>query len=121
MPEGYDTVVGEHGQKLSGGQRQRIAIARAILKNAPVFIFDEATSSLDSEAEQHIQHSLAHLMHGKTTFIISHRLSTILHAHRIVVLAAGAIVEIGTHDELLAHGGEYAKLYSVYLQDDIGA
>jgi len=119
MPAGYDTVVGKHGQKLSGGQRQRIAIARAILKNAPLFIFDEATSSLDSEAEQHIQYSLAQLMHGKTTFIISHRLSTILRAHRIVVLAAGAIVETGTHDELLARGGEYAKLYSVYLQDDI--
>jgi len=119
MPAGYDTVVGQHGQKLSGGQRQRIAIARAILKNAPLFIFDEATSSLDSEAEQHIQYSLAQLMHGKTTFIISHRLSTILRAHRIVVLAAGAIVETGTHDELLARGGEYAKLYSVYLQDDI--
>lgn len=121
LPEGYDTVVGEHGQKLSGGQRQRIAIARAILKNAPVLILDEATSSLDSQLEQEIQHSLEGLIRGRTTFIISHRLSTIRNAHRIIVLAAGRIVETGTHDELLARGGEYTKLYSVYLQEDTTA
>ncbi|MCX8042861.1 MAG: ABC transporter transmembrane domain-containing protein [Desulfobacterota bacterium] len=118
LPEGYNTVVGEHGQTLSGGQRQRIAIARALLKNAPILILDEATSSLDSHSEQLIQNALAQLIRGKTTFIISHRLSTVRSAHRIVVLAGGRIVEIGTHDELLAHGGEYTKLYSIYLQDD---
>lgn len=120
LPDGYRTVLGEHGQKLSGGQRQRIAIARAILKNAPILILDEATSSLDSQAEQQIQTSLAGLVQGKTTFIISHRLSTIRNAHRIVVLAAGRIVECGSHEELLKLGGEYAKLYSIYLQDDTG-
>lgn len=118
LPEGYDTLIGEHGQKLSGGQRQRIAIARAILKNAPVLILDEATSSLDSQLEEEIQRSLEKLIRSRTTFIISHRLSTIRNADRIIVLAAGRIVEEGAHDDLLARGGEYTKLYSVYLQDD---
>jgi len=118
LPQGYDTIVGEHGQTLSGGQRQRIAIARAILKNAPILILDEATSSLDSHAEQEIQQALAGLIRGKTTFVISHRLSTIRNAQRIAVLAAGAILAVGTHDQLLESCGEYAKLYAAYLQDD---
>ncbi|MEI6124923.1 MAG: ABC transporter ATP-binding protein [Pseudomonadota bacterium] len=118
MPHGYDTVIGEHGQKLSGGQRQRLAIARAILKNAPVLILDEATSSLDSQLEEDIQRSLEGLIKSRTTFIISHRLSTIRNADRIIVLATGRIVEEGSHEELLRQGGEYTKLYSVYLQDD---
>ena len=117
IPEGYDAVVGERGMKLSGGQRQRLAIARAVLKNAPVLILDEATASLDSQLEEDIQRSLEALIKSRTTFIISHRLSTIRNADRIVVLAAGRIVEEGRHDELLARGGEYTKLYSVYLQD----
>jgi ATP-binding cassette, subfamily B, bacterial MsbA len=118
IPEGYEGIIGERGQKLSGGQRQRIAIARAILKNAPILILDEATSSLDSQIEEEIQHSLETLIKTRTTFIISHRLSTIRNADRIIVLAAGRIVEEGSHDELLQRGGEYTKLYSVYLQDN---
>ena len=118
IPEGYDAVIGERGQKISGGQRQRIAIARAILKNAPILILDEATSSLDSQIEEEIQHSLETLIKTRTTFIISHRLSTIRNADRIIVLAAGRIVEEGSHDDLLQRGGEYTKLYSVYLQDN---
>jgi len=117
LPERYDTVIGEHGVKLSGGQRQRIAIARAILKNAPVLILDEATASLDSQLEEKIQHSIQGLIKNRTTFIISHRLSTIKNAHRIIVLAQGRIVEQGTHDELFQRGGEYTKLYSIYLQE----
>ena len=95
IPEGYDAVIGERGMKLSGGQRQRMAIARAILKNAPILILDEATSSLDSQLEEEIQHSLEMLIKTRTTFIISHRLSTIRNADRIIVLAAGRIVEEG--------------------------
>ncbi len=118
IPEGYDAIVGERGMKLSGGQRQRLAIARAILKNAPILILDEATSALDSQLEEDIQHSLEMLIKSRTTFIISHRLSTIRNAGRIIVLASGRIVEEGNHDDLLARGGEYTKLYSVYLQDN---
>jgi subfamily B ATP-binding cassette protein MsbA len=118
IPEGYDAVIGERGMKLSGGQRQRLAIARAILKNAPILVLDEATSSLDSQLEKEIQHSLELLIKSRTTFIISHRLSTIRNADRIIVLAAGRIVEEGRHDDLLQRGGEYTKLYSVYLQDN---
>ncbi len=112
-PQGYDTVIAEKGDKLSGGQRQRIAIARALLKNAPVLILDEATSSLDSKAEREVQVALEKLMEGRTTFIIAHRLSTIKKAHRIIVLSAGKIVEEGTHSELLAREGEYHKLYTL--------
>lgn len=113
MPQGFDTLVGENGVRLSGGQRQRIAIARALLKDAPLLILDEATSALDSESERHVQEALATLMRGRTTVVIAHRLSTIEHADRIVVLQRGAIVETGSHRELLAGGGLYARLYRI--------
>ena len=113
LPKGYDTIVGEQGVKLSGGQKQRVTIARAILKNAPVLILDEATSSLDSESEKLVQEALDNLMQGKTTFVIAHRLSTIRHADRIVVLKNGCIVEAGTHDELIDKEGEYKKQYRI--------
>ncbi|MEW6359762.1 MAG: ABC transporter ATP-binding protein [Planctomycetota bacterium] len=113
QPEGYDAVVGEMGAKLSGGQRQRIAIARAILKDADILILDEATSSLDSESEHLVQEALKNLMKGRTTFVIAHRLSTVRHADRIVVLRRGEIVQIGSHDELMAREGEYRHLYEM--------
>lgn len=112
-PEGYDAIIGERGVKLSGGQKQRIAIARALLKNAPILILDEATSSLDSKAEAEVQVALEKLMEGRTTFIIAHRLSTIKKAHRIIVLSESRMVEEGTHSELLAREGEYHKLYEM--------
>ena len=113
MPEALRTLVGENGVKLSGGQRQRIAIARALLKNAPVLILDEATSALDSESERHVQAALETLMQGRTTLVIAHRLSTVERADRIVVLDRGRIAEIGTHRELLERSGIYAKLYRI--------
>lgn len=112
LPGGYDTLVGERGVKLSGGQRQRIAIARAILKDAPILVLDEATSALDSESEALIQEALANLMRGRTSIVVAHRLSTIAGLDKIVVLSVGKIVEQGTHHELINADGEYAKLWS---------
>ncbi len=118
LPQGYDTIIGEQGVKLSGGERQRLSIARALLKNAPILILDEATSSLDSESEIEVQKALEYLMAGRTTLVIAHRLSTIRKADRIMVLSDGEIVEEGTHEELLAKGGEYKKLYLLQFKDD---
>jgi subfamily B ATP-binding cassette protein MsbA len=112
MPDGYQTMVGPRGVKLSGGQRQRLAIARALLKDAPILLLDEATSALDTQSEQQVQQALELLMKGRTTLIIAHRLSTIRHADVIYVLDQGAIVESGTHEDLLEAGGLYARLYS---------
>lgn len=118
LPEGLDTWVGDRGVLLSGGQRQRIAIARALLKDAPVLILDEATSALDTESERRIQQALGRLMQDRTTFVIAHRLSTIERADRILVMAEGRILESGTHAELLNRGGHYAHLHKLQFQDD---
>jgi subfamily B ATP-binding cassette protein MsbA len=115
LPDGYRTRIGERGQKLSGGQRQRLAIARALLKNAPILILDEATSALDTEAEVLVQDALATLMLNRTSFVIAHRLSTIMRADAIIVLERGRIVEIGRHDDLLSREGVYAALYKMQL------
>lgn len=118
LPDGYDTVIGEQGVKLSGGERQRISIARALLKNAPILILDEATSSLDTEAETEVQGALDELMKGRTTLVIAHRLSTIRNADRILVLVNGEIVEEGSHESLLEKKGEYYKLYSMQFREE---
>jgi subfamily B ATP-binding cassette protein MsbA len=115
-PEGFDAVIGEKGVTLSGGQRQRLAIARAVLRNAPILILDEATSALDTESERAVQAALDALMHGRTTLCIAHRLSTILHADLIVVLDHGRIVETGRHAELVQRGGIYQKLYELQFK-----
>jgi subfamily B ATP-binding cassette protein MsbA len=118
FPDGFNTSIGELGGRLSGGQKQRICIARALLKNAPILILDEATSSLDSESETLVQKALGNLMQGRTTFIIAHRLSTIGYAHRILVIADGRIVEKGVHEQLLDRRGEYYKLYRMQFVDN---
>lgn len=115
LPQGYDTIVGERGQKLSGGQRQRLAIARAILKDPPILVLDEATSAVDNETEAAIQRSLAKITQGRTTIAIAHRLSTIRNSHCIYVMDQGRIVEQGTHHQLLRLSGIYAELWHVQL------
>jgi len=115
-PQGFETVIGEKGVMLSGGQRQRLAIARAVLKNAPILILDEALSALDTESERIVQNALDELMKGRTTLCIAHRLSTIFHADVIVVLDQGRIVEAGKHDKLIRRGGIYQKLYELQFQ-----
>jgi subfamily B ATP-binding cassette protein MsbA len=117
LPAGYETVIGEKGVRLSGGERQRIAIARALLKNAPILILDEATSALDSESEALVQSALQNLMAGRTVIVIAHRLSTVRRADRIVVLENGAIADIGSHEELMQKLGIYRRLYDLQFID----
>lgn len=117
LPDGYDTVIGENGVKLSGGERQRLAIARAILRDPPILILDEATSSLDSESERIVQLALSNLMRNRTTLVIAHRLSTVQNADRIIVLDRGRIVETGSHEELLRNGGRYQRLHAIQFQN----
>ncbi|KRA98122.1 ABC transporter [Devosia sp. Root685] len=119
LPSGYDTIVGERGVMLSGGQKQRLAIARAILKNAPILLLDEATSALDAQSERLVQLALEHLMQGRTTLVIAHRLATIRDANKILVLEAGRIIDQGTHQELVAKGGRYAELAKLQFRGDV--
>lgn len=119
LPDGYDTVVGERGMRVSGGQRQRLAIARAMLRNAPILLLDEATSALDSEAERQVQGALTRLMEGRTTLVIAHRLSTVVNADIIYVLDQGRVVDSGTHQELLSRGGIYARLCQMQFEDSM--
>ncbi|OGP61165.1 MAG: ABC transporter permease [Deltaproteobacteria bacterium RBG_13_49_15] len=120
FPDGFNTVIGELGGRLSGGEKQRICIARALLKDAPILILDEATSSLDTESEMLVQKAIENLMKGRTTFVIAHRLSTIGYAHRIIVISNGRIAEEGTHDALMAQNGEYFKLYQMQFSNNNG-
>jgi len=117
LEDGYETMIGERGVRLSGGQRQRISIARALFRDAPILVLDEATSSLDSESERLVQVALSNLMENRTTFVIAHRLSTVKNADRIVVLDKGRIVETGTHESLLASSGLYRKYYEMQFAD----
>ena len=118
LPEGFDTIVGEKGVRLSGGQKQRIAIARAFIKDAPILIFDEATSALDTRSEFQVRQALKDLGEGRTVIIIAHRLSSIDHVNRIVVMSEGQIVEDGSHKELMALRGQYYELYTVYQESE---
>jgi ABC-type multidrug transport system fused ATPase/permease subunit len=118
LPEGLDTLIGEQGVRLSGGERQRLAIARALLKDPPILILDEATSSLDSESEREVQQALDRLIVGRTTLVIAHRLSTVRNAQRIVVLEDGRIVETGSHTDLLAANGLYRRLYEMQFAQE---
>lgn len=120
FPDRYDTQVGEQGLKLSGGERQRIAIARALVKNAPIILLDEATAALDAQSERHVQEAIAELCKGRTTLVIAHRLSTIIHADRILVIESGAVVESGRHDELLRNGARYALFHKLQFQQQEG-
>ena len=117
LPQGLDTLIGENGVRLSGGQRQRLAIARALLKNAPVLILDEATSALDTQSERLVQAALERLMENRTTIVIAHRLSTIENADRIVVMNQGQIAEMGSHADLLARNGLYANLHRLQFKE----
>jgi ATP-binding cassette subfamily B protein len=121
LSAGYDTQVGERGLQLSGGERQRIAIARALVKNAPIILLDEATAALDSESERYVQDAIAKLCLGRTTIVIAHRLATVMHAHRILVIEAGQIVETGRHDELIRKGGRYASFCRLQLEQQATA
>ena len=116
LPQGLQTLVGHNGSQLSGGQRQRVAIARAIYKDAPILILDEATSALDAESERAVQDALERLMKGRTTLVIAHRLATIEHADRVLVLEAGRLIEQGNHAALLAQGGLYARLHAMQFR-----
>src|SRR6185436_5667643 len=118
LSAGYDTIVGERGVMLSGGQKQRIAIARALLKDAPILLLDEATSALDAESERLVQIALEHLMEGRTTLVIAHRLATIRDADRILVLEKGRLIDEGTHNQLVAKGGRYAELARLQFRLD---